>query len=94
MASIDWGMIGLGALIGVGCREQLKAAGRVAAVTAANLASVAATAAQQVAQETKETEKSPEAAAADEVLQRIDQHIAEQFAGIGNGQAGQGKKGH
>lgn len=30
MASIDWGMIGLGALIGVGCREQLKTAGRVA----------------------------------------------------------------
>ena len=59
MASIDWGMIGLGALIGVGCREQLKAAGRVAATTAANLASVAATAAAQVAAETsKSAEKS------------------------------------
>lgn len=53
MASIDWSMVGLGALVGIGCRKQLKTAGRVAAVTASNLATVAATAASQVAAETE-----------------------------------------
>lgn len=79
MASIDWSMVGLGALIGVGCRKQLKAAGRVAATTAAQLAGVAASAAAQVAMETS---KSPEEKAAESFLQRVDQQIA----------AGQGKK--
>ena len=78
--SIDFTTLALGALVGLGCKEQLKACGRVAAVTAANLASVAATAAAQVAAETAET-KSPEAAAAEATLQRIDQQI--------NGQSGQ-----
>ena len=82
MASIDWGMIGLGALVGVGCRKQLRAAGRVAATTVANLAGVAAATAQQVAEETK----SPEQQAAESMLQRLDQQIAGQAAG--------GKKGH
>lgn len=79
MASIDWSMVGLGALIGVGCRKQLKAAGRVAATTAAQLAGVAASAAAQVAMETS---KSPEEKAAESSLQGVDQQIA----------AGQGKK--
>lgn len=75
MASIDWSMVGLGALIGVGCRKQLRAAGRVAASTAAQLAGVAASAAASVAKETAKETKSPEQAAADEVLKRIDQQI-------------------
>ena len=52
-SSIDMGTLCLGALVGIGCREQLKAAGRVVASTAASLAVVAAQAAEQVAYETK-----------------------------------------
>ena len=59
MASIDWSMVGLGALIGVGCRKQLKSAGRIAANTAASLAGVAAQAAAQVARETAEKQAQP-----------------------------------
>ena len=61
MASIDWGTMALGALVGIGCRKQIKAAGRVAASTAASLAGVAAQAAQQVAKETtsKSSEQAP-----------------------------------
>ena len=51
-SSIDLTTLAVGALIGMGCRKQLKAAGRVAATTAANLAGAAAMAAQQVAEET------------------------------------------
>ena len=79
--SIDLGTLALGALVGVGCRKQLKAAGRVAAATVANLAGVAATTAQQIA---KETEKSPEEEAAKQCLQGVDQ----QLAGNGSGQNG------
>lgn len=53
-SSIDFGTLCVGALIGMGCKKQLRAAGRVAATTAANLAGVAATAAAQVAAETAE----------------------------------------
>lgn len=86
MANIDWGCVTLGALIGVGCRKQLKAASRIATNTAASLASAAASAVAEVAKETQKTEKSPEA-----LFRRIDQHIAEQFdeytapKGNGNG---------
>ena len=80
--SIDFGTLALGALIGIGCKKQLKAAGRIAASTAASLAGVAAATAQQVAQETQKTEKSPEEQAAEEMLRRVDQQIA--------GQNGQG----
>lgn len=78
--SIDFTTLALGALVGLGCKEQLKACGRVAAVTAANLASVAATAAAQVAAETAET-KAPEAAAAEATLQRIDQNLQQAAQG-------------
>lgn len=40
--SIDWGTLALGALVGVGCRKQLKSCAKVAATTAASLASSAA----------------------------------------------------
>ena len=53
--SIDMGTLCIGALIGVGCRKQLKAASRVVATTAANLATVAATTAAQVAAETQQS---------------------------------------
>lgn len=72
MASIDWTVLGLGALVGLGCRRQLKAAGRVAATTAASLAGATA---QAVAAVAKETNKSPEAAAADERLAEVNQKI-------------------
>ena len=74
MASIDWGTLGIGALIGIGCKKQLRACGRIAANTAASLAGVAATAAQQVA---KETSKSDEEKAAEGFLNRIDQQIGQ-----------------
>ena len=64
MASIDWGMLGLGALVGIGCRKQLKSAGRVVAQTAASLAGVAASTAAQIAEETQKSVKSPEEQAA------------------------------
>ena len=54
MASIDWGTLTLGALVGIGCRKQLKTAGRIAATTAASLAASAATAASQAAQQVAE----------------------------------------
>ena len=54
-SSIDFGTLCVGALVGMGCRKQLKSAARVAAVTAANLAGVAATAAAQVAAETSKS---------------------------------------
>ena len=42
--TIDYGTLAIGALIGVGCRDQLKSAAKVAATTAASLASSAAVA--------------------------------------------------
>ena len=71
-SSIDFGTLALGALVGIGCKEQLRAAGRVAASTAASLAGVAAQAAQQVA---RETEKSPEQQAADVKVEEINRKI-------------------
>ena len=77
--SIDFTTLAVGALIGIGCREQLKACGRVAAQTAASLADAAASAAASVAAETRAT--SPEEEAAAEMLQRVDQQIAGQKKG-------------
>lgn len=91
MASIDWGTLGLGALIGIGCRKQLRAAGRVAASTAASLAGVAAQAAEQVAKETEKSSGSAEEKAAEEWLRRIDQKLqADQST---QGAQGNGKNG-
>lgn len=77
MASIDWGMVGLGALIGVGCRKQLKAASRIAATTAASLAGAAAQAVSEVAKETQGTQKSPEEIAASKKLEELNRKIDE-----------------
>ena len=86
MASIDWTVLGLGALVGIGCRKQLKACGRVAAQTAASLAGVAAQTAQQVA---KEASKSPEQQAAEQRLAEVDQKINQLLQEWqGNGQNG------
>ena len=43
-SSIDYGTLAVGALIGIGCRKQFKAAAKVAATTAASLASSVAVA--------------------------------------------------
>ena len=100
MASIDWGTLALGALIGVGCKKQLKAASNIAATTAASLASAASAAIAEVASATKT--QSAEEAAAQQWLQRIDQAIEQKLAGstqtgtgaptgqTGNGQPGTG----
>ena len=77
--SIDWTVLGLGTLIGIGCKNQLRAAAKVAATTAASLAGVAAATAQQVAAEAQ----SPEEAAAAERLQRMDQQLQQQLNGNG-----------
>ena len=63
-SSIDWGTLALGAVVGVGCRKQIKACGRIAAVTAANLAGVAATTAASLAGAATQDKQSPEEAAA------------------------------
>ena len=55
--SIDFTTLALGALVGIGCRKQLRTAGRVAANTVASLAGVAAQAAAEVAKETKSSEQ-------------------------------------
>ena len=72
-SSIDFTTLAVGALIGMGCRKQLKSCGRIAAQTAAALAGAAATAASQVAEETK----SPEQAAAEQRLAEVDQKITQ-----------------
>ena len=73
--SIDFGTLAIGALIGIGCKKQLRAAGRIAASTAASLAGVAAQAAAQVAQE---TQKSPEEQAAQQIAGQNGQAVAGQ----------------
>ena len=50
MANIDWPTLAVGALIGVGCKKQLKAASRVAANMAATLASTTAQAVAEIAE--------------------------------------------
>ena len=79
--SIDWGTLTLGALIGVGCRKQIKSAGRIAANTVSVLAGAASAAADQIAQ-------SPEEKAADTWLNHMDQQI--QSNGNSNGGNGNG----
>ena len=74
MSSIDWGTMALGAIVGIGCRKQLTAAGRVAAEAAASLAGVAAEAAQQVAEAGSKSAEE----VAEERMRRIDQQIAGQ----------------
>lgn len=87
MANIDWTVLGLGALVGIGCREQLKACGRVAATTAASLAATAAQAAAQVAAETQSAEAKAAERKVQEINQKIDQQVAgSPLAGNGNGQ--------
>ena len=76
--SIDWGTLALGALVGVGCRKQLRAATRIAANTAASLAGATAQAVAAVAQEAN---KSPEQVAAQQFCARVDQQINQQLAG-------------
>ena len=49
--SIDWGTLALGALVGVGCRKQIKSASRIAAATAASLAGAAAAAVNSAAEQ-------------------------------------------
>ena len=44
-STIDFGTLSIGALIGVGCSRQLKAAAKITATTVASLAGAAATAA-------------------------------------------------
>ena len=43
-SSIDFATLSIGALIGVGCKDQIKSCAKVAATTAASLASAAAVA--------------------------------------------------
>ena len=57
--TIDFTTLALGAVIGMGCRKQLRAAGKVAASAVAAVTTAAAQAAQQVAQET-ESPKDPQ----------------------------------
>ena len=71
--SIDFTTLAVGALIGMGCKKQLRAAARIAASTAANLAGVAAATATQVALE----------------AQKSQDQTAGQSQSTGNGQAGQ-----
>ena len=56
--SVDFTTLAIGALIGVGCRDQLKSAAKVAATTAASLASSVAVAVNSAAQMYDQSEKS------------------------------------
>ena len=56
-SSIDFTTLAVGALIGVGCQEQLKTASRIAANFAASLAGATAQAVSQVAEETKSSQQ-------------------------------------
>ena len=49
-STIDFGTLSIGALIGVGCRKQLRAAAKITATTVASLAGAAAATAQQLGQ--------------------------------------------
>ena len=49
--SIDFGTLAVGALVGIGCRKQLRAAGRVAANLASSLATTTAVAVNSAAAE-------------------------------------------
>lgn len=89
MANIDWSVLGLGALVGIGCRKQLRACGRVAANTAASLAGVAAKAAADVAEEASER-KSAEATAAEAKLKEIDEKMRQMMQDL----YGQNPSGH
>ena len=55
--TIDYGTLCIGALIGVGCRDQLKSAAKVAATTAASLASSVAVAVNSAAAQMYEEPK-------------------------------------
>ena len=58
--SIDWSAIALGAVVGIGCRKQIKSAAKIAVGTAATLAcacaDAAADAANAVAQSAKDNQ--------------------------------------
>ena len=56
-SSIDYGTLAIGALIGVGCRNELKSAAKVAATTAASLVSSAAIAANAIAAQMYDDQK-------------------------------------
>ena len=66
--SIDFGTLCVGALVGIGCRKQIKSASRIAATAVASLASAAAIAANQAAIEANQSKdgQSAEEAAADQ----------------------------
>ena len=57
MASIDWTTLAVGALIGVGCKKQIKSATRVAANLASSLATTAAITVNAAAAEVEGTSK-------------------------------------
>ena len=84
-SSIDWGTLALGALVGVGCRKQIRSCGRVAAKTVASLAGVAAATAADLAA----SAQSPEEKAAEAWQQRVDQNLQQQNGQSGNGQSTQ-----
>ena len=58
-SSIDYGTLAIGALIGVGCKKQIKSAAKIAATTAASLASSAAIAVNSVAAQVYDKPKQP-----------------------------------
>ena len=61
MSSIDYGTLALGALVGVGCRKQLKSAAKVAATTVASLTSSVAVAVNSAAAEMYEKSEETQA---------------------------------
>ena len=87
-SSIDYGTLALGALVGVGCRKQLKSAAKIAVNFAANLAGAAATAVSEAAEATQ-AKQSPEERAAAAWTQHMDQQMSQQMAQpVGNGKQG------
>ena len=60
-SSIDYGTLAVGALIGVGCKDQLKAAAKVTASLAATLATSASVAVNAAAEQMNEKSENPQA---------------------------------
>ena len=60
-SAIDYGTLAIGALIGVGCKDQLRSAAKVTASLAASLATSASAAVNAAAEQMSEDSQNPQA---------------------------------
>ena len=60
-SSIDYGTLAVGALVGIGCKKQLKSSAKIAASLAASLAGATAAAVSKAAEQLNEKSENPQA---------------------------------